>query len=45
MEQDIYLWAGFVALILSEVIALIPKLESNSVLQLVVNIAKRLSRK
>lgn len=45
MEQDVYLWAGFVALILSEAIALMPRLKSNSVLQLVVNIAKRLSRK
>jgi len=45
MENDIVLWIAAGVAIMSEVIALAPSLKSNSLVQLFMNLGKRLSGK
>lgn len=45
MEADVVLWVAAGVAILSEVIALVPSLQSNSMIQLIMNIGKRIAGK
>ena len=43
MEANIYLWVAAAVAIMSEIIALVPAWKSNSIVQLVMNIGKRMT--
>ncbi len=45
MEDQIYLWVAAGVAIMSEIVALVPSLKSNSVIQLILNIGKKLASK